>query len=153
DDGLIRLFSADGGAIQTLIGRSGVSGAGNALAFVSNGNKLISDCDGGLCMWDLGDMAVPKPIGGYNELSSVDPNTGVFFVGEKPSDGGWSIKAFTSTGEVRVVSSSPEGKLRALQYGRKSNLLAFVIDDKVSVLDLASGATVWSKDIPVDGDV
>ena len=153
DDGLIRLFSADGEAIQTPIRRSRVSRAVNALAFVDNGNKLISDCDDELCMWDLGDKAVPKPIGVYDDLSSVDPNTGVFFVGERPSDGGWSVKAVTSTGEVRVVSASPEGKLRALQYGQKSNLLAFVIDDKISVLDLASGAKVWSKDIPADGDV
>jgi WD40 repeat protein len=155
DDGLIRLFSADGEAIQSPIRRSGAVVPVNALAFVDNGNKLVSDCDSALCIWDVSDIGIPKSVdvSDSNGLSSVDESTGSFLIGENQTDGGWSVKVVSSNGESHVIRSSPQDKLRAVVYGQNSNLLALVAGNEVSVLDLASGTTVWSKDVPADGEV
>jgi hypothetical protein len=113
---------------------------------------LLSDCDGGLCLWDLADLGVRKSVEIYVDMFSVDAATGAFFVGEN-HDQGWRIEVVRPTDERRVVTSSSTGKLRAFEYSQASNLLAFVTGNRVSLLDLGSGTTVWATDLPADGDV
>jgi WD40 repeat protein len=150
EDGLINLFSANGEPIETPIRGEGKRAAIHALAFVDGGKKLLSDCDRGLCIWDMEDLANAIDVSVRADLSIVE-RTGAFYVAENQYEQGWRIEVVSQTGEHRVVASSKTGKVRALAYAQAPNRLAYVAADRVFLLDLQSGSNIWSADVPGEG--
>jgi WD40 repeat protein len=151
EDGLIRLFSADGEPIEMPIRVEGNRAAIHALAFVDGGKKLLSDCDAGLRIWDMEDLANAKNVSVQADFSVVERQTGAFYIAANQDEDGWRIEVVSQTAEHRIIASSKTGKVRALAYAQSSNRLAYVAADRVFLLDLQSGSTIWSAGVPGEG--
>jgi len=136
----------NGPAVQSPLRRSGGIEPIVALSCVDNGNQLLSQCDGGLCLWDVQDLNVSESIDHYPDFSVEDSRTGGFFTGDNDGEGGWKIRFVSPSGDSRLILSATSGKLRALKYAEAMNQLAYVTLDKISMVDVATGSIIWSVD-------